>query len=238
MSDNNKAMPFIHELGDAVRRNPVSTALIGMGVLWLFTGARTGERVSRLAHSAGFDRVPDVASDLVDAGRARIHDVQDRISDGLSDVGAKASSVVGAVRETGAAALDRVSGVSRELPERGTELFGAARAQVSELFEEQPLLLGALGLAIGAGIAASLPATTVEAELFGETSDDFKNQAREFVSHANERVGAAARDAVSAATEEARRQGLTPEGVMKAVSEVGDKAKRVASAAEDNLRLE
>ncbi|MCG6206809.1 hypothetical protein LPW26_19340 [Rhodopseudomonas sp. HC1] len=231
-------MPFIHELGDAVRRNPVSTALIGMGVLWLFTGAKTGERVSRLAHSTGLDRVPDMASDLVDAGRARMHDVQDRIGDSLSDANAKASSVVSAVRETGTAAFDRVSDAGREIPERGAELFGAARSQVSELFEEQPLLLGALGLAIGAGIAASLPSTTVEADLFGETSDDFKNQAREFVSHANERVGAAARDAVSAATEEARRQGLTPEGVMNAVGEVGNKAKRVVSAAEDNLRLE
>ncbi|WP_234831302.1 hypothetical protein [Rhodopseudomonas palustris] len=238
MSNESKAMPFIHELGDAMRRNPVSTALIGMGVLWLFTGGRPGERISRLAQSAGLDRVPDVASNLVDTGRARMHDVQDRLSDSLGDVSARASGMVSAVRETGTAALDRVSGVGREIPERSTELFGVARAQVSELFEEQPLLLGALGLAIGAGIAASLPATTVEADLFGETSDDFKSQAREFVSHANERVSAAARDAVSAATEEARRQGLTPEGVMKAVGEVGDKAKRVASAAEENLRLE
>lgn len=237
MSDNNK-LPFIHELGDAMRRNPVSTALIGMGVLWLFTGGKTGERVSRLAHSAGLDRVPDVASDLVDAGRARMHDVQDRISDGLTEAGAKASSMVNAVRETGSAAFDRVSDVGRDIPERGSELFGAARSQLTELFEEQPLLLGALGLAIGAGIAASLPATTVEAELFGETSDEFKAQAREFVDRANERVGAAARDAVSAATEEARRQGLTPEGVMDAVGQVGDKARRVVDAAEDNLRLE
>ena len=238
MSHDNKAMPFINELGDAMRRNPVSTALIGMGVLWLFTGGKSGERISRLAQSAGLDRVPDVASNLVDAGRTRMHDVQDRISDGLTDVGAKASGLVSAVRETGTQALDRVSDVGRDIPGRSTELFGAARSQLGELFEDQPLLLGAIGVAIGAGIAASLPATEVEADLFGETSDDLKNQAREFVSHANERVGAAARDAVSAATEEARRQGLTPEGVMKAVGEVGDKAKRIVSAAEDNLRLE
>lgn len=237
MNDDSKAMPFIHDLGDAMRRNPVSTALIGMGVLWLFAGS-SGARASKLARSAGLDRVPDVASDLVESGRARMHDVQDRISDSLTDVGAKAASVASVVRENSSAALERASDLGRQIPETGAELFGVAKSRMTDLFEEQPLLLGAIGLAIGAGIAASLPSTSVEADLFGETSDELKAQARGLVDHASERVTAATRDAVTAAAEEARRQGLTPDGVMKAVGEVGDKARRVADAAEDNLRLE
>ncbi|MCP9629711.1 hypothetical protein NML43_21690 [Rhodopseudomonas palustris] len=220
-----------------MRRNPVSTALIGMGVLWLFAGSN-GARASKLARSAGLDRVPDVASDLVESGRARMHDVQDRISDSLTDVGAKAASVASVVRENSSAALERASDLGRQIPETGAELFGVAKSRMTDLFEEQPLLLGAIGLAIGAGIAASLPSTSVEADLFGETSDELKAQARGLVDHASERVTAATRDAVTAAAEEARRQGLTPDGVMKAVGEVGDKARRVADAAEDNLRLE
>jgi ElaB/YqjD/DUF883 family membrane-anchored ribosome-binding protein len=237
VNDDSKAMPFIHDLGDAMRRNPVSTALIGMGVLWLFAGS-SGARASKLARSAGLDRVPDVASDLVESGRARMHDVQDRISDSLTDVGAKAASVASVVRENSSAALERASDLGRQIPETGAELFGVAKSRMTDLFEEQPLLLGAIGLAIGAGIAASLPSTSVEADLFGETSDELKAQARGLVDHASERVTAATRDAVTAAAEEARRQGLTPDGVMKAVGEVGDKARRVADAAEDNLRLE
>ncbi|WP_420133083.1 hypothetical protein [Rhodopseudomonas sp.] len=237
MNDTSKAMPFIHDLGDAMRRNPVSTALIGMGVLWLFAGS-AGPRASKIARSAGLDRVPDVASDLVETGRARIHDVQDRISDSMADVGAKAASMAGAVRDSSSAVLDRASDLGRQIPEAGSELFGAARSRMTDLLEEQPLLLGAIGLAIGAGIAASLPSTAVEADLFGDTSDEFKAQARGLVDHASERVTAATRDAVTAAADEARRQGLTPDGVMKAVGEVGDKARRVVDAAEDNLRLE
>ena len=52
-----KATGFIHDLGDAARKNPLSAALIGMGVLWLFTNARTAERVgeaARRAASTGF----------------------------------------------------------------------------------------------------------------------------------------------------------------------------------------
>ncbi|WP_322515825.1 hypothetical protein SR870_23095 [Rhodopseudomonas palustris] len=237
-SDQGKVMPFIHDLGDAMRRNPVSTALIGMGVLWLFTGGKAKERAASLAHSTGLDRVPDAASGVIDAGRAAMHDVRDRVSETVADVGERAASAMHSVQDSGAAALDRASDFGRQIPETGAELFGAARTRMTDLFNEQPLMLGALGVAIGAGIAASLPSTKVEAELFGETSDEFKAQARGYVDHAQERVSAAARDAVDAATEEARRQGLTPEGVMSAAGEVGQKAKRVADAAEDNLRLE
>ena len=33
-----KGSDFIRDLGDAARRNPVSAALIGMGLVWLFAG--------------------------------------------------------------------------------------------------------------------------------------------------------------------------------------------------------
>ena len=43
MSDiSEQTTNFIHDLGDAARRNPLSTALIGMGVVWLF-GGRAGK---------------------------------------------------------------------------------------------------------------------------------------------------------------------------------------------------
>ena len=48
-------------------------------------------------------------------------------------------------------------------------MMGSVRSSLSDLFRAQPLALGALGLAIGAGIAAALPSTEVEAEYFGET---------------------------------------------------------------------
>jgi hypothetical protein len=33
-----KGSDFIKDLGDAARRNPISAALIGMGLVWLFAG--------------------------------------------------------------------------------------------------------------------------------------------------------------------------------------------------------
>ena len=54
MSDiSEKGSDFVKELGDAARRNPVSAALIGMGIFWLFTGGRTAHRVGNLVKGAG-----------------------------------------------------------------------------------------------------------------------------------------------------------------------------------------
>jgi hypothetical protein len=49
---------FIRDLGDAVRKNPVSAALIGMGMLWLFSGSKSAAKAGEYVRK-GMDRVPD-----------------------------------------------------------------------------------------------------------------------------------------------------------------------------------
>ena len=52
-SISEKGSDFIQDLGDAVRKNPLSAALIGMGVLWLFTGSRPVERAGDFVRNTG-----------------------------------------------------------------------------------------------------------------------------------------------------------------------------------------
>ena len=58
---------FVQDLRDAATRNPVSAALIGMGVLWMLTGAKSPAAAGRALRSAGVDGIPD-ALDNVRAG--------------------------------------------------------------------------------------------------------------------------------------------------------------------------
>ncbi|MFT4275084.1 MAG: hypothetical protein QM576_01900 [Rhodopseudomonas sp.] len=224
-------LPLIADLGGAMRRNPVSTALIGMGLLWLFTGDRAKAGASRLVHGSGLDRVPDVASDAIERVGERFADIGDNAA-------AAASETARLARERGAEAIDRAAEFGRAIPETGADVFESAKTKLGDLFEDQPLLLGAIGVAIGAGFAASLPATETERELFGDTSEAVKAQAREYARQQAARASEMARDVADAAAEEARRQGLTPEAAMAAARDIATKAKRVAEAAEDNVRLE
>jgi hypothetical protein len=231
MTDNvNSTGSFVSDLGEAARQNPVSAALIGMGVLWLFTGG---------ARRLGFDGLA-AANDTVARGRSAMRS-------GLDSVGGVASDLADRVSQTANAATDTVRGGAGEAYEQtaraasqfagsATDAFGTARANLANMFHDQPLLLGAVGLAIGAGIAASFPSTELEAEYLGETSDQLKDNAQEFASRQTDRAKTVAQNAVRAATEEARRQGLDPDGLKAAANDIGDRVRTIVGAATDTVK--
>jgi hypothetical protein len=253
MTDSaNKAGDFVRDLGDAARQNPISAVLIGMGVLWLFAGG---------ARRAGFDGLA-AANDSVTAGRSAMRSGLQSARNGASDFGSDLGDTVrraGAssgdaiqsaaktIREGGAAAYERTSRLgsdlaestsdfARSIPDSASDMFGNARSNLTTLFREQPLLLGAVGLAIGVGIAASLPTTELETEVFGDTSNRLKDKAQEFASDQAERGKAIAEQAVKSGAEEARRQGLDPEGLKSTVAGIGSKVKTVVGSAADSVR--
>ena len=237
MSDiSEKGSDFLRDLGNAARKSPLSTALIGMGVLWLFTGSRPVERAEEIVRrTARFDRIPDAAGNAFEAARSTFRS-------GADSIGEHVTSAKDALRDGGADALDSAtrfgrdyadagSDYGRSIPGAGAEMFDAARSNLTELFRTQPLALGAIGFAIGAGIAAALPSSEVEAAYLGETSDTVKAKAAEFVAEQTARATTVAEGVMGAVTEEARKEGLTVEGAKSAVGDISAKVGRIVDAA-------
>lgn len=232
MSDiSERGSDFIRDLGDAARKNPLSAALIGMGVLWLFTGGRPVERAGDYVRRTGFDRVADGAGNA--AGST--------FRSGADFIGEQVTSAKDALRDGGADALDNAtrfgrhyadaaSDYARSIPGTGAEMFNTARSNLTELFRGQPLALGAIGLAIGAGIAAALPSSGVETGYLGETSDTVKAKATEFASEQTNRATTVAEGVMGAIAEEARKEGLTLEGAKSTVGVISAKVSRVVDA--------
>src|ERR1700682_120405 len=233
-SVSEKGSDFIQDLGDAVRKNPLSAALIGMGVLWLFTGGRPVESAGDAVRKMGLDRIPDAAGNAVDAARSTVRS-------GTDAIGEHVASAKDAVGDGAAGAFDNAargrdyadtaSEYVTSMPGTGTEIFNTVRSNLSDVFRGQPLALGAIGIAIGAGIAAALPATELETDYLGETSDTVKAKAAEFAAEQTDRVTTVAENVVEAVTEEARKQGLTLEGAKSAAGDVSAKVGRVVDAA-------
>jgi len=69
------------------------------------------------------------------------------------------------------------------------------------------LALGAIGLAIGAGIAAALPKTEVEDVYLGQVSQTVKTQAAEIAGQQIEKATALASDVVDAASRKHANRG-------------------------------
>jgi hypothetical protein len=209
---------FVQDLRDAAARSPVSAALVGMGVLWMLTGAKSPAGAGNAFRRAG-EALDNVRSGLKES------------TGSVTDV---AASTLDAVRERGASTLDNVADYGRGMLEPGA-VFDTARDGLSELFRAQPLSLGAIGLAIGAGIAAALPKTDVEDAYLGEVSQTFKTQATEIAGQQVDKATALASDVVEAASAEAKTQGLTPDGARAAIEDITGRVGRVVDAAKNGI---
>jgi hypothetical protein len=229
-----KGPDFIGDLGDAVRKNPLSAALIGMGVLWLFAGSRPVERVGDFARSSGLDRIPHAAGSAFDAARSTLRS-------GTDSVGERMASAKDVVKGGVVDAFDSATRYGREyadtaseyvtsIPGSSAKIFDTVRSNLTDLFKAQPLALGAIGIAIGAGIAAALPGTEIEADYLGETSDTLRAKAVQFAAEQTDRVTIVAGNVVDAVKEEAATQGLTLEGVKTAAGDISAKVGRVVDA--------
>jgi hypothetical protein len=227
MSDmSEKTADFVKDLGDAARRNPLSAALIGMGVLWLFTGGKSAGRAGDLFRSTGLNRLPETAKDT-------LGNVGSGLGSGAGSVKDAASSSLATIREQSAATLDHAAEFARQIPEPGA-MFETARDNLTELFRAQPLALGAIGLAIGAGMAAALP--SVENAYLGDVSETIRSRTAEIAGQQIDKAASLATDVIDATAAEAREQGLTTDGARAAVKDITGRVGRVADAAKKERR--
>ena len=230
-SVSEKGSNFIQDLGDAVRKNPLSAALIGVGALWLFTGGRPLDRASGLVRNTGIDRIPDAAGNAFDAARSSLRSGAGALGDRVASAKDGAAEAFDSATRYGRDYADSASEYFPALSGTGAEMFDNLRSNLTDVFRAQPLALGAIGIAIGAGIAAALPRTEIEADYLGETSEAMKVKATEFAAEQADRVTEVAGNVMEAVVDEACKQGLTLEGAKSAASDISAKVGRVVDAA-------
>ncbi len=229
-----KSTDFVGALDDAIRQNPIPAALVGVGILWLFAGGRhvmlggasqavaggigrgaqdAGAAVYRGARAAT-GRVTDGMHAVADSAAEIGHQANDALRSATDAVGSAANRVGEIVGEAASEATTSWSKDNQNLSRpQSSEPFdgtGAVRKGVqdtlADLFARQPLMLGAIGVAIGAAIAASLPSSQSENRLMGDTANAVKDQAGKLWDETKRR-GA---DLASQGLKEAEAQGLSP----------------------------
>jgi hypothetical protein len=161
----------------------------------------------------------------------------------------RAQEFGGTVSERTAEMSGRLYETARETPVRVSEGVNQAKDRAVSFIGDQPLVAGALGLAIGAVIAAALPKTNVEDEFMGEASDSIKRTAADLAAEQMEAAKSTATKLASEATrvasdmanqvkneatKVAEREGLTPQGAAAAVHTATDKVKHAAGLDSDS----
>jgi hypothetical protein len=193
------------------------------------TGAAVGRAGSSIADtaSAAGSGVANAASTAASYGT----DAAGSAYEGITRL---ATGAGGFASDLGSSAYDASYAATRAA-RRGADHLGHT---LSDFFEDQPLALGVLGLAIGAGIAAALPATETESRLMGEASDDLKQKAVELASDGVEAASKLMSDTAAVVGDEASSQGLDKTAATDALKTVGDKLSTVAQAATEAVKKE
>ncbi len=118
-------------------------------------------------------------------------------------------------------ARDAMQNASRYIPYDRSEV----KSKLSNLLEEQPLILGAIGLAVGAAIGAALPITQTEDSWMGSTAHSVRQAAQDAARQEVDTLRTAAGEAVNNVKQSAADHGLSTENLNDLVRDVGSHAK-------------
>jgi lambda repressor-like predicted transcriptional regulator len=141
-----------------------------------------------------------------------------------SEAVSTASEMVSSGRRDAAESIARAREQMQQTGQQARETF-------AETIQRHPIVVGAVGLAIGAIMAAALPVTRQEEQLLGAAGNELKKKAQGAASDGIAAVKGAARDVYEDTAAYAREQGLSPDGMREAAANVGDKVKEVIAKA-------
>lgn len=213
-----------------------------------------GERVGEGARSAR-DGVSgaagSAASSVSGAASSAASGVSGAAASARDGVAGAASRAGDAARRAGASVGEGARSAGRSISRAGDAAYWRARyygqragRSLDDMIEEQPLVVGALALALGAAIGGLLPNTRAENRLMGRQAERLRRDAGEAVAEEGrkarqvaERAADEAGRVVDEAAGKADRQ--TPDGrsmVDRTEERLREAAGRVSGAAEDEAR--
>ncbi|MEG3190890.1 DUF3618 domain-containing protein [Lysobacter sp. D1-1-M9] len=148
---------FASNLSDTVRANPVPTLLTAAGLAWLYAGQ--GKRPA--------DRYGTTETTGHVTGSQHKSHVGERVGEMRAGMSEKVGSARHRIGESAHGAMDS----ARHQAQR-------ASAGYRDMLDNNPMALGAIGIAVGALMGAMLPSTRKEDQLMGEASDHLTEEAR------------------------------------------------------------
>lgn len=167
---------------EQLRENPIPIALIGLGVAWLAISQtrRHGPSADGYRGSGyyptyeGYDEEETLRARVkakAEAAKAKLADTAEKAKAKLSDAQHQAADGVTGLR-------GKAGEYAHLAQEKAGEYGRVARQRFDDTLETEPLVIGAIGLAVGAAIGAALPSTTAERRYFGPARSKVADRAK------------------------------------------------------------
>jgi hypothetical protein len=225
-----------------VKQNPEAFLVMAAGCALLLRS------VGSRSHETGYDsngrwgdrsRWEDMRDRTTATARNVAADLQERVKGTAAVVSEKTSDYAASLTDNASAISERAAGYASNVSDQATD-WGrhvanetarmGARAQSSiqdgfgQLIKEQPFAVAALGVAVGAAVAAFLPPTQAEQDALRPVSDAAANAVKSGVNQIKEAVSATGDQLKDAA----QRRGMNADGIK-------DMAREASQAFTDKL---
>ncbi len=190
-----------------------------------------GQRIDQLRETAGMraEQLRQSGTATKESLKARASGLKSRLETSAGDLKHRISETSSGIRER----ADHLRHASQRQAQRASEGF-------NYMVEEQPLALGAIGIALGALIGAALPSTRREDRWMGGMSDRTADEARAAAHEAIDKAAEFGRKVQGFATEEAREKaaefGRDVQDYAK--SEARETASEVEKTIQDHARTD
>jgi hypothetical protein len=174
--------------------------------------------------------------------RGKAVNLSETVSTGLSNLRQTARTAPGAMREGLASASAVIQNSATKASDIGSDAAGKlydhplevslqSATALKRVIQQNPLLIGSLGVAIGAIVASALPRSDMETAAIGGASAELKKRVNDAAVQGLETAKEIASTAVAEASREAGRQGLGASDLQNAAADLGDRVRKIAENA-------
>ncbi|HEX6316154.1 MAG TPA: DUF3618 domain-containing protein [Gemmatimonadaceae bacterium] len=187
-------------LAQTIRDNPLPAAMAAAGIGWLLLSGRDQPARSTRYLDGAPDEFGMADSPDSDGGvRAKVRDAAETVADKAHDIGDRAQEATQHAMQRTKEAGERVAQRARETGERVAhradrtmqrvrEGARSATHRVETQYEDSPIGMGAVALAVGLAVGLSVPSTHREAELMGDARDKLVDKTRETIADTTDKV--------------------------------------------------
>lgn len=212
-----EARRAIRKTGATVESNALPLALIAGGVgLLIANRYRNGSQRhdgdgygyrARFGEAEDYYAYGDVAGDFPERHdhQHRARDGADRAREGVNRAREGASHAMDDARHRLQDGKEKLTHMASRTREQGRERFGHAMDSTRSFYSENPIAVGVMALAFGAGIGILLPSTRREQQLLGEQARHARDEVRRRAQHAGEAGLKAGKSAISEAKTEMKK---------------------------------
>jgi len=225
---------------DTIRENPIPAALVGIGLGWLFMNARNtsthrsrsyrSEYYGDIYRGQTYDRQSGYTAgtyatgargynepNVIERGQHAVGNTLQQAQEKAGDVASKVQQTVGNLADQGQATVSNVVDQAQSTVGNIADQAQYQAQRVEDRFQtaliENPLVVGAISLAVGAAVGLAAPQTRREHELMGEARDNLvervQSVAQDTVEKVQQVAGQVVEQTETTIKEQAREQGLT-----------------------------